>query len=208
MRILYETFLKLNLVSWQRLLEESHTMKSFFNKVILIVTDGLRKEHCIAAHLVCQQVIRMYRRSGALHTALYLKQSASCLMRWYGEGGKVQPYHLPVPVSLTRTGLPRMIPAFHRNQIRKFDDKADTDVQLYLSFFSLSKVIIKAKTKMTFASPEDIDRIISFIGEVKGPMKELLLRYVPTLPTIPLKQGIRWDPSWKALPTHKLVERS
>jgi hypothetical protein len=60
-------------------LEESHTMKSFFNKVILIVTDGLRKEHCIAAHLVCQQVIRMYRRSGALHTALYLNQPrASC----------------------------------------------------------------------------------------------------------------------------------
>lgn len=51
----------------------------------------------------------------------------------------------PFPVSLTREGYPRIIPAFHRRMIYRKDEKADLLVQLYLSWFSLAKVIQLAK---------------------------------------------------------------
>lgn len=74
------------------------------------------------------------RKSGWLHLALYLKAS---LQKAYA-GDKVKPELLPVPVSLTRSGYPRIIPSFHRRFILRKDDRATILVQLYLSFFSLS----------------------------------------------------------------------
>lgn len=91
------------------------------------------------------------------------------------------------------------------------DSKADTLVQVYLSFFSLAKVICLAKkvSKGTFesiVSPwKDPDSVINAVGNMKRKMKYLLQRYVPDLPTIPLHQGMTWDPTWKALPTHSWV---
>ncbi|KAL4317821.1 hypothetical protein GQ457_18G011820 [Hibiscus cannabinus] len=59
------------------------------------------------------KVVYMNRRSGALFTALYLKQCAVTLQQAYGG---ITPYHihtkLSVPVSLTRSGYPRIIPSF------------------------------------------------------------------------------------------------
>ena len=58
------------------------------------------------------------------------------------------------PVSLTRSGYPRIIPSFHRHMIRRKDEKADRLVKLYLSIFSLSRIITLAKPvgKHTFSS--------------------------------------------------------
>jgi len=106
------------------------------NKFILVITDGLAKEHCIAAYLFTKTVLRLVRKSGGLFVALYLKQCASSLQLAYG-GDKTPLSLLPVPVSLTRSGYPRIIPRFHRNIIFKRDERADVLVQMYLSFFSL-----------------------------------------------------------------------
>lgn len=86
------------------------------------------------------------RKSGWLHVALYLnlKLCAASLQKAYA-GDKVKPELLPVPVSLTRSGYPRIIPLNHRRLILRKDDRADIFVQLYLSFFSLSKIIVLAK---------------------------------------------------------------
>lgn len=51
-------------------------------------------------------------------------------------------FTLPHPISLTRCGLPRNIPAFHRKMIRRRDNKADQFVKLYLSLYSISKCIL------------------------------------------------------------------
>lgn len=55
------------------------------------------------------------------------------------------PGQLPVFVALSRDGYPKVIPSYHRKMIRVKDDRADTLVQLYLSFFTLSRVIPLAK---------------------------------------------------------------
>lgn len=49
----------------------------YLKKVLLIITDGLTKELCIGAYLFSRSVIRIGRKSGWLHCALYLKQCAS-----------------------------------------------------------------------------------------------------------------------------------
>lgn len=51
----------------------------YLKKVLLIITDSLTKELCIGAYLLSRSVIRIGRKSGWLHCALYLKQCASSL---------------------------------------------------------------------------------------------------------------------------------
>lgn len=48
-------------------------------------------------------------------------------------------------MSLSRDGIPRCLPEFHRRKIRVRDDRADMLVRLYLSFFSISKLVLLAK---------------------------------------------------------------
>lgn len=166
---------------------------------------------CIASYLFSKEVVRLVNRSGPLFTALYLKQCASSLQMAYGSS-KVKPSLLPVPVSLTRGGLPRIIPAFHRHKIRRRDDYSDRLVQLYLSFFSLSKLIelapkINRSTFSSIVTPvTDLDRVIGFVSKVKEKMKSLLDRYTPYVSSIPVHQGMSWVPTWKAVPSHSTVK--
>ena len=102
-------------LTWRRALESSRVMKSVFIKLILSLTDGLTKEQCIAAHLFWQSCSRLARKSGWLFLALYLKQARVALQRYVS--GDSQP-ELSVYVSLTRCVLPRIIPSFHRAEIR------------------------------------------------------------------------------------------
>lgn len=47
----------------------------YLKKVLLIITDGLTTELCIGAYLFSRSVIRIGRKSGWLHCALYLNAS-------------------------------------------------------------------------------------------------------------------------------------
>lgn len=40
---------------------------------------------------------------------------------------------------------------------------------------------------------------------MKGCLKDLMLRYVPRVRDIPLYQGMSFDPTFQALPTHRLT---
>ncbi len=87
------------------------------------------------------------------------------------------------------------------------DGRADSLVQLYLSFFSLSKVICLAPrvTKETFQSivqpVGDVETAYSFVCEMKNDVRKLFLRYVPQIPSILLNQGLEFTPTWKDLPS-------
>lgn len=52
----------------------------YLKKVLLIITDSLTKELCIGAYLLSRSVIRIGRKSGWLHCALYLKILSSVLL--------------------------------------------------------------------------------------------------------------------------------
>lgn len=184
-------------------------MRSLFNKVILIGLDCLSKEFCIASYLLIKQIWKWKQKSGWLFTALYLKQCAASLQKAYG-GDTYVPELLPVPVSLTRTGYPRIIPTFHRRLIRRKDDKADRLVQLSLSFFSVAKIVQLAKkvSSSTFKSmtePADLESVTSVTNDIRVSLHQgVLSRYLPWISTIPLQQAMVLDPTWKALPTYQV----
>ena len=91
--------------------------------------------------LLVKRINALGRKSGWLFTALYLKQASTCLMQYYAVQDPGLPQKLSVPVSLTRKGLPRIIPPFHQKWISNRDERADMLVKFYLSAFSLIKVI-------------------------------------------------------------------
>lgn len=100
----------------------------------LIVSDGLTKEVFLGLHYPVKRIRELGRKSGLFFVALYLKQaSTTCLMQYYSTTGKYKPYSLSVSISLTRSGLSRIISPYHRNMISKRDDRADVLVRLFVT---------------------------------------------------------------------------
>lgn len=155
--------------------------------------------------LIGLRSIGMSRKSGWLFASIYCKHAAASLQTAYaGE----YPIHQPFPISLTRSGYPRIIPAYHRQVIKKGGDRADALVQMYLSFFSLTKCIPLAKrvshetfdsivTPLTSSEEESVNNMANVIKQL---LPQLVSRYIPWVTTIPLKQGMTWLPTWKAIP--------
>lgn len=94
------------------------------------------------------------RRSGWLNTGLYLKSASLALMKYRAKDFSKKT-GLPHPLSLTRTGLPRIIPPFHRKMIREGND---TLVRVY---FSISRVILVSK-KSDYQYSSIVKETISF----------------------------------------------
>lgn len=195
--------------SWRSILEDTRVVKSLFNSMILSLTDGLTKEWCIATHLFWVAARRIQKRSGWLHFALYLKQCKVTLQK-FTAGDKI-PTGITPSVSLTRKGLPRIIPPFHRGKIERGEVLI---IQLYISLFSsVSKLIPLAARvrKSLFVSitspPKSIDSIESVAGEIRPLLRQLILRYVPWVTRIPLHQGMSFVPTWKAVPSHAWFSR-
>lgn len=114
---------------------------------------------------------------------------------------------MSVSVSTSRSGLPRIIPPYHRRIIRERSDRSDALVKLYLSLFTIAKLIKLAKSisRDTFTSmisgPTDMEGSIHSIKSLMNMVPILVRRYVPTIEAIPLHQGMSWSPTWKALPS-------
>jgi hypothetical protein len=128
-------------------------------------------------------------------------------MRYYAGEDRDALNNLSGPyVSLSRSGIPRLIPRHHRHIISVRDDRADRLVKLYLSWVSISKIVKLAKpvTSGTFKSiidgPADIEEVKSVMGELKESFPILMRRYIPWISTVPLHKGMRWIPTWKSLP--------
>lgn len=210
MKQLFSSSYRFTNIRWQRVMEDSRMMRAMFNKIVLIITDGMTKELAIGLYLLARSVVRLCKKSGFLFTALYLKQCSASLMTYYGTSDKVVPTLLPVPVSLNRAGLPRIIPADFRKIISQRSEKSDIVVNL--SAFSLSKICLVAKkvSRATFASmvtPPDFDPIKRISGQMSSILPRLIRRYIPRINSIPLHQGLKFVPTWKALPTTQLLRR-
>ena len=191
--------------SWRGMFEHARRLKGLLFRVPLVATASMSKEIALAGCSFVKQVRYLKQKSGFLYTALYLKQCAVSLQRYYAGN-----YHkgdlLSVPVSLTRCGIPKIIPAVLRKHVRAKSDRGDKLVKLYLSWFGLAKLILVAKkvTKATFssmASPHpDIGRVLEVLDEIKTSFRDLQPIYLPHLQNIPLELGMSWEPTWKSTP--------
>jgi len=211
MKNLFTIILRITALSWRRALEGPRSLKGYLAKVNLILSFGLTKERCLCAHWFAKKIIGMSRKSGWLFVSIYCKHAAASLQTAYA--GEF-PIHQPFPISLTRSGYPRIIPAYHRHVIMLGGDRADGLVRMYLSFFSLTKVIPLAKrvSKETFSSiitpltQDEEESVNNMANVIKQLFPVLVSRYIPWVTTIPLKQGMTWLPTWKAIPNYKVFK--
>jgi hypothetical protein len=95
---------------WRRHFSVPGALVGLLSKVQLVLLGFLTKESCIAGYLLSKEVLLIWRRSGRLFCALYLKQCSASLQQAYGGSAPRAHGPLPVFISLTRSGLPS--PAF------------------------------------------------------------------------------------------------
>lgn len=130
---LFSVVQKLSLIRWHRILEGPGMMKGVLMKISFIIFNHLSKSTAICIYLFTRETMRLGKRSGWLFASLYLKQCASSLQKAYG--GNHVPEQLPVPISLTRSGYPTIIPSFVRHEMRRHDDRADKLVLLIVVLY-------------------------------------------------------------------------
>lgn len=194
--------------SWRHTFEGVGRLKGLLIRVSLVVAGHPTVEIGLAAVNFARQVCNMRKKSGLLFTALYLKQCGVALQRYYATS---HPKALirdssSVSVSLTRSGLPRLLPVHHRHVISKRDDRADFLVKLYLSWFSISKLIKLAKpvSRLTFSSIVDKPKNYGNIRKVLTLIKEFFPKiqaiYLTQIAHLPLHKGLVWEPTWKTVP--------
>ncbi|KAG6467802.1 hypothetical protein ZIOFF_074318 (mitochondrion) [Zingiber officinale] len=162
-------------------------------------------EGAICSLFIARRVIALVRKSGLFFAALYLKQCSVHLQQYYAFSSELagQP---AVRVSLSRDGLPRIIPKHHRSLIKKRGDRGHFLVRLSLSWFSVCRVVMLAKrvSKATFDSittPQRLKGIQQILnGEFKTAFKKLQPMYLPWISSIALLKGISWKATWKSTP--------
>lgn len=216
---LFSSAEKVTVIAWRSIFEGTRRLKGLLLRASLIVSLRLHCETGLALISLVRVVLRQVRKSGLLHTALYLKQCSVSLQRYYA-GSYTKTDLLSIPVSLTRTGLPVIIPVYIRKVIRRHDDRSDMWVRTYLSWFGIARIIELAPkvSKATFLSihspSEDISSVEEVLSVIKSHSQRLVSMYLPSVHSIPLNQGLLWEPTWKATPMSQkfvsqlLAERS
>jgi len=109
--------------SWRGVFEHTRRFLELLLRVPLVASAVLSCEVGLAAADFVKRVYRLKRQSGLLYTALYLKACRVALQRYYA-GYFNRHESMSVQVSLTRTGLPRIIPSILRHRIRRRDKHA------------------------------------------------------------------------------------
>lgn len=200
-------------ISWQSIFEGTRRLLGLILQVPLIVSLRLNTEIGLAAVNFSRIVFRQSRKSGLLHTALYFKQCSTSLQRYYA-GCYCKSDSLSCVVGLTRSGIPTVIPKYIRKIIRRRDDRADTWVRIYLSWFTIARMIelapkVSSRLFKSITEPcKDIESAIEVTSMIKTHGPNLISKYLPGIRSIPLLQGLKWEPTWKSVPlSTKFVSR-
>lgn len=89
-------------------------------------------------------------------------------------------------------------------------------IRLYMSLFSVSNLIplaprVRRSLFLSISDPSNLESISAVASEMRPRLGSLLRRYVPAIDRIPLKQGMRFIPTWKSVPScawyRKLLKR-
>jgi hypothetical protein len=193
--------------SWRSIFERTRPLYRFLIRIGIVATGLCNRESAVVSLVLARKVIELYRHMGALSTSLYLKQCSVSLMRYYAGSSKEVLHSMAgASIALNRAGLPKLIPVHHRHIIMAGGERADYLVRLYLSWFSVCRIVKLAKpvSKSTFSSitepTPDIGLVKEVLGSIKSSAKRLLATYLPRLQTFPFKPGFRFVPSWKSTP--------
>nr|WJJ80270.1 RNA-dependent RNA polymerase [Cannabis sativa mitovirus 1] len=191
---------------WRGMFEHFRLLRGFLIRIHTVIASHPTLEVAIASISFARKCKHISKHSGLLFTALYLKQCSVSLQRYYSQCEELEGDSMSVYVSLSRSGIPRIIPKHHRNQIRLRNARSDYLVRVYLSWFSVAKIVKLAKPvkaslfQSIVQEPKDIDSVRGVLGRIKQNFPILQRSYLPWLTKVPLKKGIKWVPTWKSTP--------
>lgn len=208
MNILFKNVLeKVKVIPWRSIFECTLSLCRFLIRISIVTTGLCNRESMVVCCVLARKVIVMCRSMGCLSTSLYLKQCSVSLMRFYAGSARECLHTMSgASVSLSRAGIPVIIPKHHRSLIRAGGARGDYLVRLYLSLFSICRIVRLAKPisvatfkSMTEGVP-DMEQVKEVLGEIKSSSRRLLSLYLPWLQSCPLELGFRFEPTWKSLP--------
>jgi len=190
-------------------MESTRRMMGLLTKVLLCVTGGLSKGDCLAVYHMSREICRLYRKSGPLFTGQYLKQVAFCL-QWYVGGRSEDRPSCKVYVSLTRSGIPRLIPPAYRRRLR--GDADPLVVKIVLSICTLSRMILvhpKGGLRLdssTIESKRDIyqEDLAKVCLYIKAFSNDLISFYLPDFLELPLELGYKFKPLFSSGPNSSM----
>jgi len=147
---------------------------------IRLVTGKVTRSRIIQLSVFAAKCVSIARGTGRTGLVLYLKCANVCLMQSLpGVMGNYSSRAIgKVAVSRTRDGLPRIIPAFARDLIRRGDT---VTIQLWLTFFGMYRVM-PCKGRPNFGSITDAGRTLSnkFLDEWSSFIR---VKFIPGLET-------------------------
>ncbi|ASL68498.1 RNA-dependent RNA polymerase [Ocimum basilicum RNA virus 2] len=189
---------------WRRLLEQSRRLVGLFNKAQLVVFGRLAKGHCLGTLHMSRRILALYRKNGALFTAKYLKQCSHAVLVYVGSQGELLT-NLSVPVSLTRKGLPRIIPSMFRKRIMQGDREVLRLVLTVLSLYRLMKVGPKgwrriAHKTIHIPSYRPSEETMEWSKKLLTSGASMLAAYVPKYRELPINFGFSWYPVFTSGP--------
>lgn len=186
-------------------------MLGLFTKAQLCVFGKLTKEHCLASLHMVREIQRLHRRSSPLFLSQYLKTVSLHVMRyWAGEKGVDQP--MKVYVSLTRCGIPRIIPPFSRKRLRMRSNPLI--VKFIFTICTLYRfILVRPKGSLIDPSTIQVDGY-TCAGDAKEVCLQIVDNLVPFLKSytrglyskVPLHLGFRYRPILTSGPNTSLFK--
>lgn len=190
---------------WRGVLEHTRRIMGVLNRILICVSGGPSKGHCIALYAMSKRIYQISQRSGLLFTSIYLKQVGFHLQQYVGAERPLA-HNQKVFISLTRSGIPRFIPPIYRKRLRGEIDPMI--VKIVLSVCTLSriiKILPKSKRQIDVSTIEtEGSHLTSTIVETIDFMEDRAYafydRYCPSLHYHPLRLGYRFRPVLSAGP--------
>lgn len=195
--------------SWRRLFEQPKQLQGWIYFHLCAVVGSRSKELALFAHYYSHHFSILVKNNGPLWTARYMKV---CKLSMYKAlGGRdstntslrfpnsYKPSAKMVPVSLSRSGLPRMILKRHRSMLLYGRDSGKW-VRIYATLFDLYKLIlIPVVADVQSILEPTKSKLVTSIGPVTNPALWLDC-LTPQWRMIPLELGFGSKIMWTSGP--------
>lgn len=192
---------------WRSALESTRRLVGLLSRVLLVVTGGFAKGHCIAIHSMSSSIVQLYKTRGPVGTGQYLKQVSFCLQRYLASPQPSKTVQSGCWIKLTKSGLPSFIPVIYRKRL--YNGNVDpTIVRVVLSVCTLHKVMVALPRSGRFTDLRSIiakgqtyiDARKDIFAEIYESGLEFLHRLYPKIGDIPLHLGYKCIPILSAGP--------
>lgn len=123
---------------WQLASKDAKRFIGLCLRALPMIVGSSKLSFVKACFLFTRMLVHLSRRQGFKGAAKYFKASTLLLMKYTGEDHLVDTMKAGHCVSITRRGLPRIIPVQHR---RRIDQGHGLIIHFYLSLFSIYRVL-------------------------------------------------------------------